>query len=44
MITGQGGNIGLFEDTDALLMIDSQFGKLTPQILAEIKTISPKTN
>ncbi|WP_341200755.1 MBL fold metallo-hydrolase [Croceibacter atlanticus] len=42
MITGQGGNIGLFEDTDALLMIDSQFGKLTPQILAEIKTISPK--
>ena len=42
MIIGQGGNIGIFEADDHLLMIDSQFGRITPQILEEIKTISNK--
>lgn len=42
MIIGQGGNIGIFEGDDHLLMIDSQFGRITPQILAKIKTISDK--
>lgn len=42
MIIGQGGNIGIYEGDTHLLMIDSQFGRITPQILAEIKSISDK--
>jgi glyoxylase-like metal-dependent hydrolase (beta-lactamase superfamily II) len=42
MITGQGGNIGVFVNEDALLIIDSQFGRLTPLILEEINSISSK--
>lgn len=40
MLTGQGGNIGLFVGEDGVFMIDDQFAPLTPKILAAIKTIT----
>lgn len=42
MLTGQGGNIGLFIGDDGVFMIDDQFAPLTPKILATIKTITDK--
>ena len=42
MLIGQGGNIGLFVGEDGVFMIDAQFARLTPKILAAIKTISNK--
>lgn len=42
MLTGQGGNIGLFVGEDGVFMIDDQFAPLTPKILAAIKTITNK--
>lgn len=42
MLTGQGGNIGLFIGEDEVFMIDNQFAALTPKILSAIKTITNK--
>lgn len=42
MLTGQGGNIGLFVGEDGVFMIDDQFAPLTPKILAAIKTVTDK--
>jgi glyoxylase-like metal-dependent hydrolase (beta-lactamase superfamily II) len=42
MLTGQGGNIGLFVGDDGVFMIDDQFAPLTPKILAAIKTVTDK--
>ncbi len=42
MLTGQGGNIGLFVGEDGVFMIDDQFAPLTPKILAAIKTVTSK--
>ena len=42
MLEGQGGNIGLLVSEDGILMIDSQFGRLTPKILAAVQKISDK--
>ncbi len=42
MLEGQGGNIGLSVGEDGILMIDSQFGHLTPKILKKIKQLSDK--
>ncbi len=42
MLEGQGGNIGLFIGEDGTFMIDDQFAKLTPKILAAIKKITDK--
>jgi glyoxylase-like metal-dependent hydrolase (beta-lactamase superfamily II) len=38
MITGEGGNIGLFIGTDGTFLIDDQFAPLTDQIVAAIKS------
>jgi len=40
MLTGQGGNIGVFRNEKGLFMIDDQFAKLSDKILASLKTIS----
>ncbi|MDX1778567.1 MAG: MBL fold metallo-hydrolase, partial [Thermodesulfobacteriota bacterium] len=37
MITGEGGNIGLFIGTDGTFLIDDQFAPLTDQIVTAIK-------
>jgi len=42
MLEGRGGNIGLFESSDYLVMIDSQFANISEAIKAKIKTISDK--
>lgn len=42
MLTGQGGNIGLFIGDDGVFMIDDQYAPLTPKILAAIKNITSK--
>ncbi|NQY30102.1 MAG: MBL fold metallo-hydrolase [Flavobacteriaceae bacterium] len=42
MLTGQGGNIGLFIGDDGVFMIDDQYAPLSPKILAAIKTITNK--
>jgi cyclase len=42
MLEGRGGNIGLFESSDYLVMIDSQFANISETIKAKIKTISDK--
>lgn len=41
MLTGQGGNIGILKTERGLFIIDDQFERLTPQILEQLKTISP---
>ena len=41
MLTGQGGNIGILKTEKGLFIIDDQFERLTPQILEQLKTISP---
>ena len=42
MLEGRGGNIGLFESSDYLVMIDSQFANISETIKAKIETISDK--
>ncbi len=39
MLTGQGGNIGLFHGADGSFMIDDQFAPLTDKILAAVKSV-----
>jgi len=39
MVTGQGGNIGLFIGEDGTFLIDDQFAPLTVKILAAIKAV-----
>jgi glyoxylase-like metal-dependent hydrolase (beta-lactamase superfamily II) len=39
MITGNGGNIGLFIGTDGTFLIDDQFAPLTEKIVATIKSV-----
>ncbi len=39
MITGQGGNIGLFIGEDGTFLIDDQFAPLTEKIVAAIKSV-----
>ncbi len=39
MITGKGGNIGLFIGTDGTFLIDDQFAPLTDQIVEVIKSV-----
>ncbi len=39
---GQGGNIGILEGEDALLVIDSQYARNAPEVLKAIKEMSPK--
>ncbi len=40
MLTGQGGNIGVFKNEKGLFIIDDQFAKLSDKILTNLKTIS----
>ena len=40
MLRGSGGNIGISTGSDGVFIIDDQFAKLTPKIIAAIKTIS----
>lgn len=42
ILTGQGGNIGLFVGDDGVFMIDDQYAPTTAKILAAIKTITNK--
>ena len=39
---GQGGNIGVSAGPDGVFMVDEQFARLMPKILAAIKTISDR--
>jgi len=39
MITGQGGNIGLFTGVDGSFMIDDQFAPLTDKIIEAVKSV-----
>jgi len=39
---GQGGNIGILEGEDALLVVDSQYARNAPDVLKAIKELSPK--
>lgn len=40
MLTGQGGNIGVFKNEKGLFIIDDQFARLSDKILTQLKTIS----
>ncbi|MDA7559219.1 MBL fold metallo-hydrolase [Flavobacteriaceae bacterium] len=40
MLRGSGGNIGISTGSNGVFIIDDQFAKLTPKIIAAIKTIS----
>ncbi|WP_024771605.1 MBL fold metallo-hydrolase [Aquimarina macrocephali] len=40
MLTGQGGNIGVFKNEKGLFIIDDQFARLSDKILTNLKTIS----
>ena len=42
MLTGQGGNIGIYVGSDHVLMIDDQFNRLSDKIKAAISKISDK--
>jgi glyoxylase-like metal-dependent hydrolase (beta-lactamase superfamily II) len=42
MLTGQGGNIGIYVGTDHVFMIDDQFDRLSEKIKASIATLSDK--
>jgi glyoxylase-like metal-dependent hydrolase (beta-lactamase superfamily II) len=42
MLTGAGGNIGLFSGEDGHLVIDDQFDYMVPNILAAVKAIADK--
>lgn len=39
MLTGQGGNIGLFNGKDGSFMIDDQFAPLTEKIIVAVKSV-----
>ena len=43
MLTGQGGNIGLFLGVDGTFIVDDQFAPLTEKILAAIKSVGGDT-
>ena len=43
MLSGQGGNIGLFLGEDGTFIIDDQFAPLTEKILAAIKSVGGDT-
>jgi glyoxylase-like metal-dependent hydrolase (beta-lactamase superfamily II) len=43
MLTGKGGNIGLFLGNDGTFLIDDQFAPLTDKILAAIKSVGGDT-
>ena len=43
MLTGQGGNIGLFLGEDGTFIVDDQFAPLTEKILAAIKSVGGDT-
>jgi cyclase len=43
MLTGQGGNIGLFLGSDGSFVIDDQYAPLTDKILAAIKAVGGDT-
>ena len=38
MLTGNGGNLGLFIGQDGTFLIDDQFAPLTEKIIAEVKS------
>ncbi|TPN86038.1 MBL fold metallo-hydrolase [Aquimarina algicola] len=40
MLTGQGGNIGVFKNEKGLFIIDDQFARLSKRILTKLKSIS----
>ncbi|MDY8136700.1 MBL fold metallo-hydrolase [Aquimarina sp. 2201CG5-10] len=40
MLTGRGGNIGVFKNEKGLFIIDDQFARLSDKILKHLKTIS----
>ncbi|WP_459211343.1 MBL fold metallo-hydrolase [Aquimarina rhabdastrellae] len=40
MLTGQGGNIGVFKNEKGLFIIDDQFARLSSKILTKLKPIS----
>ena len=42
MITGEGGNIGVFAGDDGVFMIDDQYAPLTPKILEAFSTLTDK--
>lgn len=42
MLTGQGGNIGVFVGDDGVFVIDDQFAPLTDKILAAIRAVTPR--
>jgi glyoxylase-like metal-dependent hydrolase (beta-lactamase superfamily II) len=42
MLTGQGGNIGIYVGTDHVFMIDDQFDRLSEKIKASIAQLSDK--
>lgn len=42
MLIGQGGNIGVSIGEDGVFMIDDQFARLSPKIIAAIKSLSDK--
>jgi cyclase len=43
MLTGQGGNIGLFVGKDGTFVVDDQFSPLTDKIFAAIKSVGGET-
>ena len=43
MLTGQGGNIGLFIGDDGSFMIDDQFAPLTDKIIAAVRSVGGDT-
>ncbi|PHS38632.1 MAG: MBL fold metallo-hydrolase [Robiginitomaculum sp.] len=42
MFAGQGGNIGVSNGADGLVVIDDQYARMAPKILAALETISDK--
>lgn len=42
MLVGQGGNIGVSVGDDGVFIIDDQFARLSPKIIAAIRTLSDK--
>lgn len=42
MLTGRGGNMGLFTDDDVTFLIDDQFAPLSDRIVAQIANVTPR--
>jgi len=42
MFTGQGGNVGVSNGADGLVVIDDQYARMAPKIRAALKTINDK--